>query len=72
MFLKLNTSMILNNLTDVVESPIWSTLIPSLPQLPDDIDDYNDNENKEDDDEEDGDLSPVPVESDEPDYTCEF
>ena len=60
-------SLILNNPTVVVESPIWSALNPSRPQLPDDIDDSDDNEN-----EEDGDLSPMPVESDEADYMCRF
>ena len=47
-------------------SPIWNTLIPSRPELPYDIHDSDDN----DDDDEDDDLSPVPIESEEADYTC--
>ena len=38
MFLKLNKSMLLKNTTDVVESSIWNTLIPSSLELLDDID----------------------------------
>jgi hypothetical protein len=47
---------------------------------PNDIDDFDDNENEEDGDDEkqedndddnvDDDLSPMPVESEETDYTC--
>ena len=77
MFLKLNMSLIPNNLAEVAKSLIWSTLIPSRPKLPDDIDDYGDNENEEDDNDddnedgdEDDDLSPVLVESEEAYYTC--
>ena len=71
MFLKLNMSLILNNPTNFMESPIWNTLIPSRPQLPNDIDDSSDNENEENDEEEDDDeLSPVRVESEGADYTC--
>jgi hypothetical protein len=66
MFLKLNVSLITNNPTCVVKSPIWNTLIPSL-ELPDDIDDSDDNQNEE---EEDDDLSPMLVKSEEVDYTC--
>ena len=72
MFLKLNTSLIPNNLADVAESPVWNTLIPSRLELPEYIDDPRDNENEEDDDndddDEDDDLSLVPIESDEVDY----
>ena len=73
MFLKLNISSILNNPIDIVESPIWNTLISSCPELPYDIDDSDDNENEEDDidnDDEDDDLSLVLVENEEADYTC--
>ena len=83
MFLKLNTSLIPNNLADVAESPVWNTLIPSRLELPEYIDDPRDNENEEDDDDEekeedddnddddeDDDLSLVPIESDEVDYAC--
>jgi hypothetical protein len=79
MFLKLNMSLIPNNPIDVAESPIWNTLIPSHPRLPDDIDDCDDNENDDDDDDEEEeeeeeeekeDLSPVPVKSEETEYTC--
>ena len=77
MFSKLNKSPIPNNTTNVANSSIWSTLIPSCPELPDDIDDSNDKENEEedddnedDDDEDDDDLSQVPIESEEADYTC--
>ena len=52
MFLKLNMNLIPNNLTKVMESTIWNTLIPSRLELPDDIDDSNDNENEGDDDDE--------------------
>ena len=64
--LKMNMSLIPNNLVDVSESMIWNTLIPPQPVLPDDIDDSNDNKNEEDDD----DLLPMPVKSEESDYTC--
>ena len=47
----------------------WNTLIPPCPELPNDIDDYDDIE-KEVDDDDDDDLSPMPVESEEADYTC--
>ena len=71
MFLKLNMSLILNNPTNVPESLIWNTLIPSCPKFPNDIDDSDDNQNEEDDDDnDDDDLSPVPVESEEANYTC--
>jgi hypothetical protein len=74
MFLKLNMSMIPNNPTYVVESPIWNTLIPSRPELPNDIDDSDDNENEENDDEveedDDDDLSLMLVESEEANYMC--
>jgi hypothetical protein len=43
-------------------------LIPSHLKLLDDIDDSNDKEEEEE--EEVDDLSPVPVESEETDYTC--
>ena len=75
MFLKLNMSLIPSNPTDVAESPIWNTLIPSRPELLDDIDDSDDNENDEDneeEEEEDDDQSPVPVETKESDYTSWF
>jgi hypothetical protein len=69
MFLKLNMSLIPYNPTDVAESPIWNTLIPSHLELLDDIDDSNDNENQEDDDndndDEDDDLSPMLVKNEE-------
>ena len=65
MFLKLNMSLIPNNPTNVVESPIWNTLIPSCLELLDDIDDYEDNDNYDEDD-----LSPMLVESEEANYTC--
>ena len=58
-------SLTLNNPTDVLESPVWNTLIPSRPKLPDDIDNSDDNENEKDDD-----LSPMLVESEKLDYTC--
>jgi hypothetical protein len=48
-------SLIPNNPSNVVESPIWNTLIPSRPELPDDIEDSNDNENEEDEDDDDDD-----------------
>ena len=73
MFLKLNVSLIPNNLAYY----IWNTLIPSL-ELLDDIDDFDDNEkedeeeedNDDDDDDKDDDRSPMPVKSEEADYTC--
>ena len=58
MFLKLNMSPMPDNPTDVSESPIRNTLIPSRLELPDDIDDSDD------------DLSIVPIESEEADYAC--
>ena len=64
-------SMILNNPTDVADSPFWNTLIPSCLELPDDIDDSDEDEEKEDDDDDDDDPSPVPVES-EANYICWF
>ena len=65
-------SLIPNNPTDVGKSPIfWNTLIPSCPELPDDIDDSDYSENEEDDNDND-DLSLVPVESEEANYTCSF
>ena len=74
MFLKPNMSLIRNNPTDVTESMIWSTLVPSCLELLYGIDGSNDNKNEEDgdDDNDDNDLSPVPVESEEADYTCWF
>ena len=56
MFLKLSMSLIPNNLADVVESPIWNTLISFSLELLDDIDDSNDNETEQDDDEEEQDY----------------
>ena len=71
MFLKLNTSLILSNPTNNVESPIWNTLIPPRLELPYDIDDSNDDENEEEDDvDEDDDLSLVSVKSEEANHTC--
>ena len=73
LFLKLNMSLIPNNLVDVAEFPILNTLIPSPLELPHGIDDYDDNENEEDDDEEEKDVtSLVPVESEEANHTCWF
>ena len=76
MFLKLNMSLIPNNPTDVAESMISNTWIPFCLELPYDIDNSNDNENEKDKDDEDNDdgddLSPMPVESEEADYTCSF
>ena len=72
MFLKLNMSLIPNNLADVAESPIRNTLIPSRHELKDDIDDSDDNENEEEDDDDDDDLSPMLVESEETNYMCWF
>ena len=73
-------TLILINPTDVVQPPIWNTLIPSCHELPYDIDDSNDYENEEDndegddddndDDDEDDDLSLLRVECEEADYTC--
>jgi hypothetical protein len=77
-------SLIPNNPSNVVESPIWNTLIPSRPELPDDIEDSNDNENEEDEDDDDDDddeedddiddddLSSMLVKSEEADYMCRF
>ena len=61
----------------VAESPIWNTLIPSRFELLDDVDDSDDYENEEDDDndndnDDDDYLSPMPIESEEADYTCWF
>ena len=73
MFLKLNMSLIPNNLADVTESLIWNILIPSHVELPDNMDNPDENENEKDDDDDDDeedDLSPMPVESEETDYTC--
>lgn len=70
MLLNLNRSLIPNNITIVLESLIWNTLIPSRPKLTDDIDNSDDNEIEDDDDDEDDDLSQVPVEREETDYTC--
>ena len=67
MFLKLNMSLIPKNPTDLVESLIWNTLIPSRPKLPDDIDNSDG-----DDDNDDDDLSPMPVICEEPNYTYWF
>ena len=74
MFLRVNMSMNPNNPTDVIESPIWNTLILSHPKLPDDIDDSDNNENEEEDDDDNDidDLSPMPIESGEANYTCWF
>ena len=63
-------TLILINPTDVVQPPIWNTLIPSCHELPYDIDDSNDYENEEDNDEGDDDLSLLRVECEEADYTC--
>jgi hypothetical protein len=62
LFLNLNMSLIPKNPANLVESPIWNTLILSRPKLLDGIDDS--------DDDEDGDLSPMPVKSEEPNYMC--
>jgi hypothetical protein len=70
MFLKLKRSMVPNNTTIVVESSIWTTLIPSHLESLDYIDNFNDNENDEDEDDDDDDLSPMPVESEEANYMC--
>jgi len=77
MFLKLNKSLISNNTTKLTKSSIWITLIPSRHELPDDINNFDNNENEEDDDDNDNgdendDLSPLPVESEEADYTHSF
>ena len=66
MFLKLNMSLTTNNPIDVAGSLIWNTLIASHLELPNDIDNFDDNEHEE----EEEDLSPMPVESEETDYTC--
>ena len=55
--------LIHNNPTDVVESLIWNTLIPSYHELQNDIDDSYDKENEEDDEHDD--LLPVLLESEE-------
>ena len=65
-------SLIPNNLVDVAESSIWSTLIPSRPELPNDIDNSDNNENEDDDDDKDDDLSPMPIKNEEADHTCKF
>jgi hypothetical protein len=74
-FLKLNMNLIPSNPTNVVESLIWNTLIPSRLELPDDIYDSDDNKSEEDeeegDEDEDDDLSPIPmIESEKADYSC--
>jgi hypothetical protein len=71
-FLKLNMSLIPDNLADFMESPIWNNFNPSRPKLSDDIDHSDDINENEEDDEEEEDLSRVPVESEEADYTCSF
>ena len=58
--------MISNNTRDVAESLIWNTLIPSRSELPGDMNDVDDN----DDDDDDDDLLPMPLESEEANYTC--
>ena len=68
-FLQLTMSLIPNNPADVMEFPIWKTLIPSRPKLPDDIDDSDDNDDNEDDNEDD-DLSLVPAQIEETNYMC--
>ena len=68
-FLKANRSMNPNNTSNVAESLIWNTLIPSRLELPNAIDNSDDNENEKDDDEDD-DLSPMPIKSEEVGYTC--
>ena len=73
MFLKLNRSLIPDNPTDVAESPIWNTLIPSRLELPNDIDNSDDNENEDDnnnDGDDEDDVAPMPVKSEEANYTC--
>ena len=61
-----------------MESPIWYTLILSCLELPDDIDNFDNNKNEENDDDnddnddEDDDLSPMPIEREEANYTCKF
>ena len=70
MFFKLNKSLIPNDTTDAAESSICNTLNPSHHELPDAIDNSNDNEGEDDDD--DDDLSPMPIESEEANYTCRF
>jgi hypothetical protein len=75
MFLKLKRSLITDNISVVVESSIWNTLIPSHPKLPYDFDNSDDSENEEDDDDnndndEDDDLSLVPVEREDANYMC--
>ena len=65
-----NMSLYPNMTTNVVEYPIWNTLIPFRLELLDDIDNSDANENQENDDDEDDDLSPVPTESEEAGYTC--
>ena len=71
MFLKLYMSLIPNNPMDVTESPILNTLIPSRLELLDDIDDSDDDDD-DDDEEEEEDLSPMPVKSDEADFSNDF
>ena len=70
MFLKLSMSLIPNNPTNVVGSPIWNTSVPFRPKFPDDIDDSDDKENEKD--EEDDDLTLVLVASEETNYMCSF
>ena len=43
MFVELNMNTIPNNTTNVIDSSLWNTLIPSHPELLDDI--SNDKEN---------------------------
>ena len=66
--------MISNNTRDVAESLIWNTLIPSRSELPGDMNDVDDNGNEDgddnDDDDDDDDLLPMPLESEEANYTC--
>jgi hypothetical protein len=50
MFLKLIMSLILNNSTDVADSPIWNMFVLFHLELLDDIDDFDVNETEEDDD----------------------
>jgi hypothetical protein len=65
MFLKLDMTPMPNNPTNVSESPIRNTLIPSRLELPNDIDDSDDGDNDSDDD-----LPLVPIDSEEADYAC--
>ena len=69
--MKPDMGLIPKNPTNLMESPIWKTLIPSHPELPSDIDNSDGYENEEDDYKDD-DLSPVRIESEEADYMCYF